>query len=204
VLTTHSSFPYPPDVAGLEPNHNTTEMPKASRENVRAVLLALGKRVKDHRLKKGWTRTTLATRANVSVATVRGLEDATKTTQPKKLERIAHALSIPVKRLEEDDTKDPRVRGWTDEDYEVANWYHHAPRQLKNRVWALQEVPNPGAALTDPQFTPLLEHWATLTQEQKNFVLNAFRYIQAHPLAESGGVDGGAAAIDPQVRSPHR
>jgi hypothetical protein len=147
----------------------------------------------------------LAARAEVTVTTIRGCEQGTKVTQPEKLRLIAKALGIATTRLEVDE-KDPRIKHWTDEDYEIGNWYHNAPRQLKNRIWALQEITEAGKALMDLQFTGLLEGWAKLTQEQKAFVLNSFNYIKEHPKANdaaTGGIDALASA-DPKTRGPHR
>lgn len=182
-------------------------MQKAKEQATREVLRALGKRVERLRIGKGWNRTTLATKADVTIATIRSCETGKKVTQSEKLRAIATALGVSVKRLEADDTKDPRVKNWSDEDYEIGNWFHNAPRQLKNRVWALQEIADAGATLTDPQFAPLLEGWSKLTQPQKNFVLNSFDYIQKHPAHatndDTGGVDALAPA-DPKTRGPQR
>ena len=165
----------------------------------------MGERVEALRRQKGWNRTTLARRAEVTVATIRGCEDGTKVTQPEKLRLIAKALGVAPTRLEADE-RDPRVKHWSDEDYEIGNWYHNAPRHLKNRLWALQEITEAGIALMDLQFTALLEGWAQLTQDQKVFVLNSFNYIKEHPRANDE-VPGGAnavAAADPKTRGPHR
>lgn len=177
-----------------------------TKEKVQArkALQALGTRVEALRRQKGWNRTTLADRAGVTITTVRGCEDGTKVTQPEKLRAIAKALGVTPTRLEIDE-QDPRIRQWTDEDYEIGNWYHNAPRQLKNRVWELQTITAAGQALTDPQFAALLEGWSRLTQEQKAFVLNSFNYIKEHPKQDdaSGGLDA-VAATDAKIRGPHR
>src|SRR5262245_46462337 len=200
-LVDHPSFPPASSIAEPGEHLNNPEMPPAK---VRRVLHALGERVMTLRLAKGWNRTFLARRAGVTVATIRGCEEGTKVTQPEKLRGIAHALGVATKRLEADE-KDPRVRHWTDEDYEIGNWYHNAPRALKNRVWALQELTEAGKALTDPQFTALLDGWAALTQEQKVFILNSFDYIRKLPNAtETGGGAHALAAADPKVRGPVR
>lgn len=184
---------------------NNAEMQKAKeRASARKSLKALGERIHKFRTEKGWNRTTLAKRAKVTVATIRGCEEGTKVTQEDKLNDIAKALGVSPGRLEIDE-KDPRVRNWTDEDYEIGNWYHNAPRQLKNRIWALQQIGEAGKALTDPQFTGLLEGWAKLTQEQKIFVLNSFEYIRKPPNPdESMGGLNALAAADPKARGPQR
>lgn len=192
-------------VAPQDGGANNSEMQKTKEAHARKALQALGKKIEDLRVGKRWNRTTLAHKAGVTIATVRGLEDGTKVTQPKKLRAVAQALGVSVKRLETDDTKDPRVKNWSDEDYEIGNWYHNAPRALKNRIWALQELVDAHVALLDAQFAPLLDGWAKLDQDQKNFVLNSFRFM-AKPAAASddiGGVDALAPA-DPKVRGPHR
>jgi len=194
-----------PLIAQSAPALNNAEMQKAKdRAQARRALVALGERIAGMRRQKGWNRTTLAHRAQVTVATIRGCEQGTKVTQPEKLNAIAHALGISVKRLEADE-KDPRVKNWTDEDYEIGNWYHNAPRQLKNQIWALQTIADAGKAVTDPQFIPLLDGWARLTQAQKTFVLNALDYIKTRPDAdESAGGGNAVAATDPKTRGPQR
>ena len=180
---------------------NNTDMTKAQG---RKTLQALGKKVEELRLLKRWNRTTLAKKAGVTIATVRGLEDGTKVTQPTKLRLVAAALGVSVKRLEADDTSDPRIRNWSDEDYEIGGWYHNAPRALKNRLWALHELADVGAALLDPQFVALLEDWPRLDQEQKNFILNSFGYIKKRVDDDTaGGVDA-LASLDTKTRGPHR
>jgi len=186
-------------------------MQKAKEQaSARRVLQALGKRVERLRFEiKGCNRTTLAKKAGVTVATVRACETGRKVTQPDKLSAIAKALGVSVKRLEADDTKDPRLKNWSDEDYEIGLWYHHAPRALKNRIWALQEVGGAGVALTDPQFVALLEAWTKLTPDQKNFVLNSFHFVQKQldkqtdSDDDTGGVDALAPA-DSKTRGPQR
>jgi len=172
----------------------------------RAGLRALGQRVATLRRAKGWNRTTLARKAGVTVATVRGCEDGTKVTQPEKLQQLVDALGVPLRKLEVDEA-DPRVKHWTEEDYEIGNWYHHAPRQVKHRIWALQESTGTARALLDPQFAELLEGWMTLTQEQKSFVLRTFDFIRRNPDVDGGkrgGTDETDAARDPKARGPQR
>jgi ribosome-binding protein aMBF1 (putative translation factor) len=206
-LNDYTSFPAEAPVVSISEALNNAAMQRAKdKAHGRKALRAMGERVEAFRRQKGWNRTTLAARAGVTVTTVRGCEEGTKVTQPTKLQAIAKALGIAPARLEADD-KDPRVKHWSDEDYEIGNWYHNATRQLKNRIWALQEISEAGKALIDPQFTVLLEGWAKLTQEQKAFVLNSFTYIskEQHPKTDeaSGGVDAVPAA-DPKTRGPHR
>jgi len=185
----------------LSDGPNNADMQRAKEQaQTRKALQALGDKVQRLRLLKSWSRTTLARKAGVTVATVRGCEEGTKVTQADKLKNIARALGVSRERLETDE-KDPRVKNWGDEDYEIGNWYHHAPRQLKNRVWALQEITEAGAALTDPQFATLLEGWSRLTQLQKTFILNSFNYIQKNP--DAGGADVIASA-DQKTRGPQR
>jgi len=197
----HASSPPVPGVAVALHGAHTAEM--GSSKGRRALQL-LGDRVRQLRIAKGWTRTLLARRAQVTVATIRGCEEGTKVTQPEKLGLIAHALGVSTRRLEIEE-KDPRIRNWTDEDFEIGNWYHNMPRQLKNRIWSLYEVPDAGHAVTDPQFTVLLEGWAALTQAQKVFVLNSFDYIKKLPNADdTGGFPHALASADPKVRGPVR
>ena len=174
-----------------------------AKAQARAGWRALGERVTQLRRQRGWNRTTLATRARVTVTTIRGCEEGTRVTQPIKLRAIAAALGVALHRLEVDD-KDPRVKHWTDEDYEIGNWYHNAPRGVKNRIWALHELPDAHQALSDPQFLPLVDGWATLTHEQKVFVLNSFGYIKQHPANDdTGGLDA-VTPFDPKTRGPQR
>jgi transcriptional regulator with XRE-family HTH domain len=172
-----------------------------ARPRARALLVALGKKITTLRLHKSWNRTTLAKKAGVTITTLRGLETGTKVTQPDKLRQIAAALGTSLKQLEADDTSDPRVRQWTDEDYVIGNWYHNAPRPLKNRLWALQELPDAGAALLDPDFAIVLERWPALTQPQRIMLLNNLSFLKRHE-PEAGGVD--AAAPDAKTRGPQR
>jgi len=197
-----------PEAPGVDPDPgdpNNAEMPKAK---ARKALLALGKKIAEARLAKHWSRTTLARKAHVTVATVRGCETGTKVTQTERVHRIAEALGLSMKRLESDDTIDPRVRNWWEEDYVIGNWYHDAPRPLKNRIWALQEVTEAGAALLDPQFLPLLDGWAALTQQQKTFILSNFHYIKTHAESLRTEVDTGSSddptPPDPKNRGSQR
>jgi transcriptional regulator with XRE-family HTH domain len=175
------------------------------KHQARKALKALGARVKERRLKKGWNRTTLARKAHVTVTTIRGLEDGTKVTQASRLRVVAAALGASLRELEADDTADPRVRHWSDDDYVIGAWYHHATIALKSRLWALQESTAPvGAALLDPDFLPLLEGWTLLDQEQKNFMLNSCRmFLQTKRSPDTGGADVVAPA-DAKTRGPHR
>ena len=176
-------------------------MPRTIR--ARALLVALGKKVKTARDHKGWNKTQLAKKAGVTITTVRGLETGTKVTQPHKLKLIAAALGLSVKQLEAEETGDPRVRHWTDEDYEIGNWYHNAPRALKNRVWALHELMDAGAVLSDPDFAVVLECWPALTPSQKSLLLNNLSFWKRHE--PDGGVDVvSAAPVDAKTRGPQR
>ena len=216
MLGDHPSFSSDQKIAPREIGPNNADMQRAKElalakeaGHARASLRALGKRVEKLRLEvKGWNRTTLAEKAGVTITTIRGCEQGTKVTQPEKLKDIARALGVSVRRLEADDTKDPRVQNWNDEDYEIGKWYHHASRALKNRIWALHEIADAGAALLDPQFVTLLEGWAKLDQEYKKYVLNAFTFgvtQKKNPDAhgDTGGVDAPVPA-DAKTRGPQR
>lgn len=178
----------------------------ASRLRTRQNLIAQGKRVQKFRLDKGWNRTTLATKAGVTVTTIRGCETATKSTQPDKLRKIATALGVSVKRLEADETEDVRVRSWTTEDYEIGNWYHNAPRSVKNWIWALQETPQAAAAAAfgDPHFLRLLHEWVQLTPWERSWVIKALDVAKTSPPQSEGGRDVLVPATEPKVRGPHR
>ena len=158
-LTHHHLLPSPAVIAPTGPDSNNSEM---AHKTARAGWRAIGERVEALRRARGWNRTSLAARAEVTVTTIRGCEEGTKVTQPDKLRAIAKALGVPMSRLEVDE-KDPRVKQWNDEDYEIGNWYHNAPRAMKNRIWALQELTDAAAALTDPLFQTLLATWPALT-----------------------------------------
>lgn len=210
MLGDQPSFSSDQKIAPREIGPNNADMQRAKELALakeagyaRASLRALGKRVERLRLDKGWNRTMLAEKAGVTIATVRGCEQGTKVTQPEKLKEIARALGVSVRRLEADDTKDPRVQNWNDEDYEIGKWFHHASRALKNRIWALHEITDAGSALLDPQFVTLLDGWAKLTQGRKNFVLNAYAYIQTKQGDDTGGVDAPVPA-DAKTRGPQR
>jgi transcriptional regulator with XRE-family HTH domain len=190
----------PPVAPPVGASDTAADMPPSRRRS----LQQLGERVTDLRRQKGWNRTTLARKAAVTVTTLRGCEEGSKVTQPDKLRAIAKALGVSVSRFEADE-RDPRVKHWTDEDYEIGNWYHNAPRQLKNRVWALHDVGEAGHALMDPQFAGLLEGWANLTAEQKQFVLNALAFVLKPRSSNDGGLDAlSAATLDPKTRGPQR
>lgn len=200
------------EASDVDPSPEAPNNPGMAKEQTRrAFLEAIGKKVGRARLAKGWNRTTLARRAKVTVATIRACEEATKSTQPDKLKAIAVALGMSRQRLEADETKDPRVKGWHDEDYEIGRWYHEAPRQLKNRLWALYETGEAVAvAMLDPQFLPLLEGWTSLSQHQKSFVLSNYQYIRANP-PDPGHTDennregvNDTASSQPIKRGPQR
>jgi transcriptional regulator with XRE-family HTH domain len=174
----------------------------------RKVLITVGKKIADARRAKGWTRTQLARKAHVTVATVRGCETGAKVTQMEKMRQIAEALGLSLKRLETDETTDPRVRNWWDEDYVIGSWYHEAPRALKNRIWALQDTTGASTALLDPQFLPLLDRWAALNQRQKTFILSNFQFAIQHPDQfrlddeETGSRDATTSPHDAKIRGP--
>lgn len=173
----------------------------------RRTLIAQGKRIQRLRQDKGWSRTTLARKAKVTVTTIRGCETATKVTQPDKLRAIATALGTSLKRLEIDETEDSRVHQWTSEDYDIGNWYHNAPRAVKNWLWALHERSHTGMtiAFSDPQFVRILEAWGhQMTPEQKAFVLQSFDFITKEKPQPEGGTDALAPAADPKLRGPLR
>jgi transcriptional regulator with XRE-family HTH domain len=203
VLNSHPLLSTLPTVAPPSAAPDNDEV--AKQIHTRKTLQALGQRVKELRLKKGWSRTTLATRAEISIATVRACETGRKVTQAEKIKAIALALGVSTKRLDADDTGDPRVKHWNDEDYEIGNWYHNAPRPLKNRLWALHEIAEAGAALLDPHFAAILESWAHLTAIQKNYVLNGFRFVQDNPAVDAalGGADA-STTTQPKIRGPQR
>lgn len=201
VLADQELLPPRPSLAVLGEASNNPGMSKAI---ARKALQAQGARIALWRREKGWNRTTLAKRAAVTVTTIRGCEQGTKVTQPEKLRAILKALGRSLASLELDN-KDPRVTHWTDEDYAIGNWYHNAPRAVKNWLWALQDISEVNQVLTDPLFVQLLEGWSPLTQDQKLFVLHTFDYIKKTPKTDdtSGGGDALAAA-DPKTRGPHR
>lgn len=179
----------------------------ASRLRARQTLIAQGKRVQKLRLDKGWNRTTLASKAGVTVTTLRGCETGVKVTQPDKLRKIATALGVSLKRLEADETLDARVRHWTTEDYEIGNWYHNAPRSVKNWIWALQETPQAAAAaaLGDPHFLRLLHEWVQLTPWERSWVLKALEQVAKNsPQQSEGGQDALVPAPEPKIRGPQR
>jgi transcriptional regulator with XRE-family HTH domain len=100
--------------------HRDADHHDMRRSQVRAGLQALGKKIEQLRVAKGWNRTTLAQKSGVTITTLRGLETATKVTQPEKLRAVATALGVSVKRLETDDTTDPRVRAFFRREAEAA------------------------------------------------------------------------------------
>jgi transcriptional regulator with XRE-family HTH domain len=177
-------------------------MPKG-KEVARAGWRAIGERVQALRRAKGWNRTSLAARAEVTVTTIRGCEEGTKVTQPDKLRAIAKALGVPMSRLEVDE-KDPRLKHWNDEDYEIGNWYHNAPRAVKNPIWVLHEIADAGSALTDPMFLSLLAIWPALTQTQKVYLLNALDWLRNRSTTETGEIGGADAipSVHAKVRNP--
>ena len=173
-----------------------------AHKTARAGWRAIGERVEALRRARGWNRTSLAARAEVTVTTIRGCENGTKVTQPEKLRAIAKALGVPMSRLEVDE-KDPRVKHWNDEDYEIGNWYHNAPRAMKNRVWALQELTDAAAALIDPLFQTLLATWPALTHTQKVYVLGALDWIKTRSI-DDGESPHAATEPDSKTRHPQR
>lgn len=186
---------------------NNVEMKRAQEKaRKRAGLRAVGQRLEALRRQKGWNRTTLATRAGVTIATVRGAEDGTKVTQPEKLQRIMDALGTSLRKLEAEES-DPRVKNWTEEDYAIGSWYHHAPRMLKQRIWAMHEADDIVRAMIDPQLSALLEGWMKLTHDQKVFVLNGYEYIRKAPAnvdVRGGGTADVVTSPDPKARGPQR
>jgi transcriptional regulator with XRE-family HTH domain len=174
------------------------------KDKARKALLAQGKKIQTARQAKGWTRTHLAKRAKVTIATIRGCETGRSVTQIEKLKAIVEALGHSVKWLEADESGDPRVRNWWDEDYVIGAWYHNAPRPLKNRIWALQEIPMAAAAILDPQFLALLETWPTLTTAQKNFILNSLEYTRLHPPPDSLSIATDSEKLSDGSTPPHR
>jgi len=184
-----------------------TEQAQArERAQTRRTLQALGKRVEKRRLEKGWNRTTLARKSGVTIATIRACEQGTKATHATKLALIARALGWTPRQLEADDAKDPRLTNWNDDDYEIGNWYHNAPRALKNQIWALRELGDVNAALLDPQFLALLERWPKLDQPHKNLVIHSFTFItptRSRPDDDTGGVDA-PPSPDTKIRGPQR
>ena len=168
----------------------------------------VGQEVKRLRLAKGWNLKALADRAHITPTTVRACEWGTKHTQPAKLARIAKALGTTVERLKQAEPKDLRTKDLQDEDYEVAQWFHHATRQVKNYVWALREGKETAAALMDSVLVEFVGGWPTLTEKQKYFLLMQYRFVLSNPdadrLRETGGVADGFPSVHPKVRSPQR
>jgi transcriptional regulator with XRE-family HTH domain len=203
-LNEHSLSPEDRAIVPAPDSPNNPGMAK-ERALARKALQALGERVEQLRKQKGWTRTTLARRAEVTVATIRGCEQGSKVTQPDKLRAIARALGVTPNRLEVDD-KDPRVKQWTDEDYEVGNWYHNAPRSMKNQLWAwLEAGPAASHALSDPLLLEIVTTWSTLTQEQKVILLNFYNVFRSPRRSDlPGGVVNVDPAAHPEVRKPQR
>jgi len=191
-------FPEAPRLVAPDDGSNNAEMVKRD-------LTRVGQRVRHFRNLKNWNRTTLAKKAGITITTLRGCEDGSRVTHSDKLQAIAKALGIALHRLEVEET-DRRIQHWNEEDYEIGAWYHNAPRQLKNRIWALQEITEAGRALLDPQFVTLLESWTRLTDAQKAILLNTLDFFRKSSVDETpggGGIDALAAA-DPKTRGPHR
>jgi transcriptional regulator with XRE-family HTH domain len=203
-----SEQPFSPSGASVADADTAHENPgMVSRLRARQALVAQGKRVQKLRVDKGWSRTTLAAKAGVTVTTIRGCETAVKVTQPEKLRKIATALGISLKRLEaSDETQDARVRHWTTEDYEIGNWYHNAPRSVKNWMWALQETPQAAvaAAFDDPHFLRLLQDWVQLTPWERSWVLKALDLAKNKPQQSEGEHDAFVPPPEPKVRGPQR
>lgn len=81
------------------------------------------------------------------------------------------------------------------------NWYHNAPRALKNHLWALHDIPEAGAAVADPLFAPLLEGWALLTPDQKGVVLNTYHYLRKDRTAANAHSGGADALTAPDTKT---
>lgn len=197
-------LPDAPSVAEATAAHDNPGMTPKIRARR---LLDQGKRIQRWRLDKGWNRTTLARKAGVTVTTIRGCETGTTVTQPDKLRAIVTALGKSLKHLEADDTQDQRVQHWTTEDYEIGNWYHNAPRAVKNWIWALQEHPQAAAAAAfgDPQFLRLLADWPHLNQWDRSWLMLALEQVKKTPQQPEGGRDAVApAALEPKIRGPQR
>ncbi len=161
---------------------------------------------------KGWSLKGLAERAHVTPATVRGLEWGTKHTQPDKLARIAKQLGTTADRLQQADATDHRVKDLHDEDFEIAQWFHHAPRAIKNFVWGLRERSDLATALLDPDFKTLVDGWPALTEKQRYALLHQYRFLLTAPdvdrparsVSDTGGAPDGVPAVHSKIRSPQR
>jgi transcriptional regulator with XRE-family HTH domain len=203
-LNEHSLSPEDRAIVPAPDSPNNPGMAK-ERALARKALQALGERVEQLRKQKGWTRTTLARRAEVTVATIRGCEQGSKVTQPEKLRAIARALGVTPNRLDVDD-KDPRVKQWTDEDYEVGNWYHNAPRAMKNQIWGWLEASATGHPFNDPLFMEIVTGWNTLTQDQRIMIVNLYGFLRSSGRSDlpQGGVVNVDPAAHPDLRKPQR
>lgn len=185
-----------------------------SRRDLRKEQTAIGQEVKRLRLAKDWNLKALADRARITTTTLRGCEWGTKHTQPDKLAKIAKALGTTVAHLTQVEPKDLRTKDLQDEDYQVAQWFHHAPRPVKNWVWALhQQGKEIAAVFTDPLYMELLTGWPALKDKQKEFLLMQYRFILSNPDVDrgdhrsetrTGGVADGFPSVHPKIRSPHR
>jgi transcriptional regulator with XRE-family HTH domain len=209
VLDEHPLLPSGDVIAWTDAPANNDDVPTRNRRPQ----TAQGKEVQRLRVLRGWSLKGLADRAHVTPATIRGLEWGTKHTQPDKLARIAKQLGTTVDRLKQADSKDPRVKDLHDEDYDVAQWFHHAPRAIKNFVWSLRERTELATALLDPEFKTLIDGWPALTEKQRYAVLLQYRFVlttapdverPARSVSDTGGASDGVQAVHSKVRSPQR
>src|SRR5262245_22633738 len=95
-----SDHPLSPSMASIAADVVASHHDEMPPSKMRRGLQALGGRVTALRIAKGWTRTTLARRAQITVATVRACETGAKATHPDKLRAIALALGVPLRKFE--------------------------------------------------------------------------------------------------------
>jgi transcriptional regulator with XRE-family HTH domain len=104
----------------------------------------------------------VAKAVKIAVGTLQAIENNLWPVMESNIEKVAHYYGTSLEALRAEDKKagirkdDERIRDINDEDIEVAQKFHHARMQVKNRVWAL---------LTQPRSIPLPEEQAARASE---------------------------------------
>jgi len=107
-------------------------------------LAQFGHRLRRARQALGLSGAALAKRAHVSRKTIASLEAASQHPEPKTLTRLASALGVPEHALvgvPPIAVTDPLLEHLTDEDLHIAQAFHHAPTEARQRVLRVLSEP---------------------------------------------------------------
>jgi len=146
----------------------------------------LGQRVRQARERLGLDRLHFAQKARISRNTLQTLEEASKETTDRVLDKIAVVLGTTTEALIGTpplDPNDPKFKDLTDDDFEVAQAYHHAALHVKQRLIGVLQTQAARRDRLHATISDWVQRLLALREDQRAMLVQLITELETHPPA---------------------